>query len=77
MSMRKFGLTLLGLFISMPVFAQGDIDSKINEAIEPFANAVAGFIFSSFPVAGVAIPFVLVWLIAGAIFFTFYFWIKI
>jgi len=73
MSIRKFSLTLLGLFISMPLFAQGGIDSRINEAIEPFANAVAGFIFSSFPVAGVAIPFVLVWLIAGAIFFTFYF----
>lgn len=73
MSIRKSGLTLLGLFISMPVFADSGIDSRINEAIEPFANAVAGFIFLSFPVAGVPIPFVLVWLIVGAIFFTFYF----
>ena len=73
MSIIKSGLTLLGLFISMPVFADSGIDSRINDAIEPFANAVAGFIFSSFPVAGVPIPFVLVWLIAGAIFFTFYF----
>ncbi len=73
MSIRKSGLALLGVLISMPVFAGDGIDAKINEAIEPFANAVAGFIFSSFPVAGVPIPFVLVWLIAGAIFFTFYF----
>ncbi len=73
MSIIKSGLTLLGLFISMPVFADSGIDSRINDAIEPFADAVAGFIFSSFPVAGVPIPFVLVWLIAGAIFFTFYF----
>ena len=73
MSIRKSGLTLLGLFISMPVFADSGIDSRINAAIEPFANAVAGFIFSSFPIAGVPIPFVLVWLIAGAVFFTFYF----
>ncbi|MCH8056551.1 MAG: alanine:cation symporter family protein [Proteobacteria bacterium] len=73
MSIIKSGLTLLGLFISMPVFADSGIDSRINEAIEPFANAVAGFIFLSFPIAGVPIPFVLVWLIAGAIFFTFYF----
>ncbi len=73
MSIRKSGLTLLGLFISMPVFADSGIDSRIKEAIEPFANAVAGFIFLSFPVAGVPIPFVLVWLIVGAIFFTFYF----
>ena len=73
MSVRKSGLTLLGLIISMPVFAEGGIDSKINEAIEPFANAVAGFIFLSFPIAGVPFPFVLVWLIVGATFFTFYF----
>ena len=73
MSIIKSGLTLLGLFISMPVFADSGIDSRINEAIEPFADAVAGFIFLSVPVAGVPIPFVLVWLIAGAIFFTFYF----
>jgi AGCS family alanine or glycine:cation symporter len=73
MSIRKLGLALLGLSISMPVFAEGGIDSRINEAIEPFADAVSGFIFSSFPIAGVPFPFVLVWLIVGAVFFTFYF----
>ena len=73
MSIRKSGLALLGLLISMPVFAEDGIDSKINDAIEPFANAVSGFIFSSFPIAGVPFPFVLVWLIVGATFFTFYF----
>jgi AGCS family alanine or glycine:cation symporter len=73
MSIRKLGLGLLGLFISMPVLAEGGIDSSINAAIEPFADAVAGFIFISFPVAGVPIPFVLVWLITGAVIFTFYF----
>lgn len=73
MSIKKSGLTLLGLFISMPVFAQGGVDSQINEAIEPYANAVAGFIFSAIPIAGVQIPFILVWLIAGATIFTFYF----
>jgi len=37
MSIRKSGLALLGLLISMPVFAEDGIDSKINDAIEPFA----------------------------------------
>jgi AGCS family alanine or glycine:cation symporter len=73
MSIIKSGLTLLGLFLSMPLFAQEGIDSQINEAIKPFADAVAGFIFSSFPIAGVATPFILIWLIAGATIFTFYF----
>jgi AGCS family alanine or glycine:cation symporter len=73
MSIIKSGLTLLGLFMSMPVFAQEGIDSQINEAIKPFADAVAGFIFSSFPIAGVATPFILIWLVAGATIFTIYF----
>jgi AGCS family alanine or glycine:cation symporter len=73
MSIRKSILALLGLLISMPVFAEGGIDSKINDAVQPFANTVSGIIFASFPVAGVPFPFVLVWLIAGATFFTFYF----
>jgi len=73
MSIIKSGLILLGLFLSMPVFAQEGIDSQINEAIKPYADAVAGFIFSSFPIAGVATPFILIWLITGATIFTFYF----
>ena len=57
MSIIKSGLTLLGLFLSMPVFAQEGIDSQINEAIKPYADAVAGFIFSSFPIAACRHPF--------------------
>ena len=65
--------TLLTLLASFSVFADIGVDEKINLAIKPFADAVAGFVFSSFPVAGVDIPFVLVWLIVAAIVFTFYF----
>ena len=49
-----------------PAWAQNGIDEQINSAIKPAADAVAGFIFSSFPVGGVDIPFVLVWLIVAA-----------
>ncbi len=74
MSKLRVGLTTLaGLFASFSVFAETGIDEKINIAIKPFADAVAGFVFSSFPVAGVQIPFVLVWLIVAATVFTFYF----
>jgi AGCS family alanine or glycine:cation symporter len=69
----KSAFALLGLFLCMPVFAEGGIDSKINETVEPFANAVSGIIFAAFPIAGVQFPFVLVWLIAGATIFTIYF----
>jgi AGCS family alanine or glycine:cation symporter len=74
--MSKFRVviaTLAGFFASFPVFADIGIDEKINLAVKPYADAVAGFVFSSFPVGGVAIPFVLVWLIVAATIFTFYF----
>ncbi len=71
--LRVGATTLAGLLASFSAFAETGIDEKINLAIKPYADAVAGFVFSSFPVAGVQIPFVLVWLIVAATFFTFYF----
>ena len=74
MSKLRVGITtLVSLFASFSVFAETGIDEKINTAVKPFADAVSGFVFSSFPVGGVQIPFVLVWLIVAAIVFTFYF----
>ncbi|MDX2416642.1 MAG: alanine/glycine:cation symporter family protein [Xanthomonadales bacterium] len=74
MSKLRVGITtLVSLFASFSVFAETGIDEKINIAIKPFADAVAGFVFLSFPVAGVQIPFVLVWLIVAATIFTIYF----
>jgi len=70
---RVAATTLAGLLASFSAFAETGIDEKINLAIKPYADAVAGFVFSSFPVAGVQIPFVLVWLIVAATFFTVYF----
>jgi len=74
MSKLRVGITtFIGLFASFSVFAEMGIDEKINLAIKPYADAVAGAVFSSFPVGGVQIPFVLVWLIVAATIFTFYF----
>ena len=65
--------TLVGLLASFSVFAEAGIDEKIDLAVRPFADAVAGAVFFSFPVAGVQFPFVLVWLIVAALVFTIYF----
>jgi AGCS family alanine or glycine:cation symporter len=74
MSITKKMISLLILALApFTAMAQDGVDQQIDQAIQPFANAVAGFIFSSFPVAGVQIPFVLVWLILAATIFTFYF----
>ena len=74
MSILRVGITtLISMLTSVSAFADMGIDEKINLAVKPYADAVAGFVFSSFPVAGVQIPFVLVWLIVAATIFTFYF----
>ncbi len=74
MNKKLAGFTFLAsLVASLPAWAQDGIDDKINAAIKPASDAVAGFIFTSFPFFGVQIPFVLVWLIVAATIFTFYF----
>jgi AGCS family alanine or glycine:cation symporter len=77
MSYKKWGARVAPaialLALSLPVSADEGIDQRIDQAVRPFADAVAGFIFSSFTVSGVQVPFVLVWLLFAAAFFTLYF----
>ncbi len=49
------------------------IDAAINAAIEPLARWLSAFIFYSVPILGAELPLVVLWLIAGALFFTLYF----
>jgi len=72
-TIRNLFTSLLLLLAPVAVLAQEGIDQRIDEAVKPYADAVSGFIFSSIPVAGVPFPFVLVWLIVAATFFTIYF----
>jgi len=77
MSYKKWGARLAPaiafLALSLPLRAEEGIDQRIDQAVRPFADAVAGFIFSSFTVSGVQVPFVLIWLLFAAAFFTLYF----
>lgn len=66
-------LSLAAAFLPARAFAEVGIDQRIDNAVRPVADTVSGLVFSSFPVAGVQIPFVLVWLIFAATLFTFYF----
>ncbi len=53
--------------------AEDGIDAKIDAAVRPWADRVSDLVFSTFPLAGIDVPFVLVWLIFAATLFTFYF----
>ena len=68
-------LMVLIISLTMPFAALADagLDEKIDSLIRPAADSVANLVFTSFTVGGVAIPFVLVWLILAAVIFTFYF----
>jgi AGCS family alanine or glycine:cation symporter len=69
----RLALTIASLAAAAPVAAEQGMDQRINDAIRPVADAVSGFIFSSISVNGVAVPFVLLWLLFAATLFTFYF----
>lgn len=71
--MQKIATLLFTLLMTVPqwIFAQGQsIDEKINNMFQPITDAVCAVVFFAFPVNGVDLPFVLVWLVVGAVFFT-------
>jgi AGCS family alanine or glycine:cation symporter len=70
---RRLGLALVSMSLSIPALAEEDIDTRINEAVQPWADAVSNLVFFSFPIAGVDVKFVLVWLIVAATIFTLFF----
>ena len=50
------------------------LDERINAFMEPITVAISDVIFVTVPIgAGIRVPFVLLWLLAGALFFTFFF----
>ncbi len=46
------------------------IDQVVNDLFQPLAAALSNFIFYSVPIAESKLPLIVVWLIAGAIYFT-------
>ena len=61
-------------FTPILVMAEG-IDEAINEFMTPISNAVDAFFMTAIPVpfTGQSAPFIVVWLVVAALFFTFYF----
>ncbi len=73
--MKKLFFLLTGLLAPLLTWAQegeSTIDDTINAVMEPLTQVVESIVFFEITVAGFTIPFVLVWLIAGAVLFTLY-----
>jgi AGCS family alanine or glycine:cation symporter len=71
MKIKLLFSTLLMVF-SGSVFAE-NIDDKINEAVAPYLNGFTSFIFMKIPFFGSSVPWVVIWLVVAASFFTLYF----
>lgn len=74
-TMKKIVLFLSSLLLPLASWAQETgptLDERINSVMEPLTNIVESVVFVPITVAGFTIPFVLVWLIAGALLFTLY-----
>ena len=48
------------------------MDQLIDGAMRPVADAVSGFVFFTVPVLGADLPLIVLWLVAGGLFFTFH-----
>ena len=59
------------LALSVPAHAAG-FDESINNATAPIAKAIGKLVFFKIPVGEAELPLVVLWLVVGAVFFTFY-----
>lgn len=63
---------LLGLLLLPLSPSYAGIDETINAATAPIAEVIKQIVFFKIPIFGADLPLVVLWLVAGAIFFTFY-----
>ncbi len=72
LSLAVASLLLLTTHYAMAQANDGGIDAKFNAATKPVAEWIGSIVFFKIPVFGADLPVVVLWLVAGAIFFTFY-----
>lgn len=65
-------MTLLTLMVFSLSHAHAGIDDAINTATAPIADIIGKIVFFKIPFMGAELPVVVLWLVAGAVFFTFY-----
>lgn len=72
--MKKQVLWLLALISLSSQSSATGIDESINNFLTPIANAVDGFFMTSIPIPFLgSVPFIVLWLVVAATFFTLYF----
>jgi len=70
----KLKLTFAALLVAISGHAWAEnLDERINNAVGPYLNYFSDFIFMRIPLFGTTVPWVVIWLVLAATFFTFYF----
>ena len=74
--MKKNIISFISLFL-FPALSWADhkpdgLDATIGHAMKPVSDFVAGIVFVSVDFQGASVPLIVLWLVAGAVFFTFY-----
>jgi AGCS family alanine or glycine:cation symporter len=69
--MKRF-MGMLVLLAGSHSSAQAGIDDVINSATAPIATLIGQIVFFKIPIFGAQLPVVVLWLVVGAVFFTFY-----
>lgn len=59
-------MTTLSLLLAAEGGTLAEIEDTINSFFEPFAAWISGWVFYAFPVGGIEIPIVVLWLVAAA-----------
>ncbi len=71
MKIRSTWLAAISIFLAVsPAYA--GIDDTINSITAPIATLVGQLVFFKIPLFGAQLPVVVLWLVVGAVFFTFY-----
>ncbi len=65
-------LIALSLIVASITNAHAGIDESINAATAPIASLIGDIVFFKVPMFGADLPLVVLWLVVGAVFFTFY-----
>ena len=73
MTTRIAALCMIPVLALLSFPAHAAIDDAIDSAFQPIATALVSFVFYAVPVGESELPLIVVWLVAGALYFSVYF----
>ena len=72
MKRNLYNIILLNLISFTPIKVFAGIDESINNFLEPVSKVVSSIVFYSLPLGSTNVELIVIWLILGGLFCTFY-----